>query len=87
MLPLETWVFNQLSWEKTIEEDCCGNHSSYRPIITQAANLSVGYQVGITRELNKESPLYCYPIYTITCGLCYNYTSTVHPTLKSICYP
>jgi len=23
------------------------------------------YQVGITRELNKESLIYCYPIYTI----------------------
>ena len=23
------------------------------------------YQVGIIRELNKESPIYCYPIYII----------------------
>ena len=23
------------------------------------------YQVEITRELDKESPMYCYPIYTI----------------------
>ena len=23
------------------------------------------YQAGITRELNKEFPIYCYPIYTI----------------------
>ena len=30
-----------------------------------------------TRELNKKSSLYCYPIYTITCGLCYDYASTV----------
>ena len=26
-------------------------------------NLLIGYQVGITRELNKESLLNCYPIY------------------------
>jgi len=30
---------------------------------TQAINLSVEYQVEITRELNKESLLNCYPIY------------------------
>ena len=36
-----------------------------------------------TRELNKEFLLNCYPIYTIICSLCYDYTSTVHPTLKS----
>ena len=50
-------------------------------------NLSIGYQVGITRELDKESSLYCYPIYTITDGLCYDYAFTVHPTLKSMHHP
>ena len=43
--------------------------------------------VGITRELNKESLLDYYPIYTIIYGLCYDYTSTAHPTLKSMCRP
>jgi len=33
--------------------------------------------MGITRELDKESPLYCYPIYTITDGPYYNCASTV----------
>ena len=47
--------------------------------------LLVGYQVGITRELNKKSPLYYHPIYTITNSLCYNYTFTVHSILSSPC--
>ena len=49
---------------------CCGNHQSQRPIATQAINLSVGYQVGITRKFNKKSLLYQSPIYT-------NYTWSV----------
>jgi len=52
-----------------------------------AVNHLVGIKVvGFTRELNKESLLYCYPIYTITCGPYYDYASTVYPTLKSMCY-
>jgi len=49
-----------------------------------------GYQVGITRELDKKSLIYCYPIYTIDtwsvltinnstlvfmCHLCFHYVS------------
>jgi len=34
--------------------------------------------VVITRELDKKSLLDCYLIYTITCGLYYNYASTVY---------
>ena len=53
-----------------------------------AVNHSVGIKVvGFTRELDKESLLYCYPIYTITDSLYYDYTSTVYSILKSMYYP
>ena len=53
-----------------------------------AVNHSVEIKIVVfTRELNKKSLLYCYPIYTIIYGLYYNYASTVHPTLKFIRYP
>ena len=42
----------------------------WQPLITrliaiQTINLHDGYQVGIIRELNKKSLIYCYFIYTI----------------------
>ena len=63
---------------------CCGNHQTQSPIAIQAINLSAGYQVGITRELNKESLLNCYPIYII-----YTWSMLLnnYPTLKPMCHP
>ena len=53
-----------------------------------AVNHSVGIKVvGFTRELDKESLLYYYSIYTITDSLYYDYTSTIHSILKSMHYP
>jgi len=53
-----------------------------RPIVTQAINLKD--QVGLTRELDKESPIYSYTIYT-------KYSWSVlminSPTLIFICSP
>ena len=57
-------------------------------VVLTSAKLTVGYLVvEITRELNKESLLYCYPIYTLTSGPCYNNGFTVPPVLKVICLP
>jgi len=39
------------------------------------------------RELDKEFPLYYYPIYTFTSGPCYNNVSTALLALKAIHLP
>ena len=53
----------EMKKRRIIKVYCYGNHESQQPIITQSLNLSVGDQVGITRELNMKSLLNCYSIY------------------------
>ena len=53
-----------------------------------SAKLLVGYLVvGITRELDKELSLHCYPIYTFTSQSVLQQCPTMSSVLKAICLP
>ena len=62
--------------------------TSIQPMITHFSKALIGYLVvGITRELNKELSLYCYPIYTTILWSMLQQCPTVPPILKAICLP